>query len=46
MPDIEIGLTGTAEMIVEKQDLASLFGNIGAEVLSTPRVVQLMEHAA
>jgi predicted thioesterase len=46
MSGIEIGLTGTAEMIVEKQDLASLSGNIGAEVLSTPRVVQLMEHAA
>ena len=46
MSDIEIGLRGTAEMIVEKQDLASLSGNLGAEVLSTPRVVQLMEHAA
>jgi len=46
MGDIVVGLKGTAEMIVERQDLASFSGNLGAEVLSTPRVVQLMEHAA
>jgi len=46
MVDIEVGLKGTAEMIVERQDLASFSGNLGAEVLSTPRIVQLMEHAA
>jgi fluoroacetyl-CoA thioesterase len=46
MKDIVAGLRGTAEMMVEPQDLASFSGNLGAEVLSTPRVVQLMEHAA
>jgi fluoroacetyl-CoA thioesterase len=46
MEDIVVGLRGAAEMIVERQDLASFSGNLGAEVLSTPRVVQLMEHAA
>jgi len=33
-------------MIVERPDLASTMGNIGAEVLSTHRVVLLMELAA
>lgn len=46
MEDIVVGLKGTAEMIVERQDLASFSGNLGAEVLSTPRIIQLMEHAA
>jgi len=46
MEDIVVGLRGAAEMIVERHDLASFSGNLGAEVLSTPRVVQLMEHAA
>jgi predicted thioesterase len=45
MKDIVVGLRGTAEIIVERQDLASFSGNLGAEVLSTPRIVQLMEHA-
>ena len=46
MADIEIGLRGMKEMVVERQDLASVMGNIGAEVLSTHRVVLLMELAA
>jgi fluoroacetyl-CoA thioesterase len=46
MVEIKAGLKGTAEIIVEKEDLASFSGNLGAEVLSTPRVVQLMERAA
>jgi uncharacterized protein (TIGR00369 family) len=33
-------------MVVERSDLASMMGNIGAEVLSTHRVVLLMELAA
>jgi predicted thioesterase len=46
MPHIQIGLKGQEEMVVEHQDLASVMGNIGAEVLSTHRVVLLMEIAA
>jgi fluoroacetyl-CoA thioesterase len=46
MPDIQIGLKGEEEMFVGRSDLASMMGNIGAEVLSTHRVVLLMELAA
>ncbi len=46
MGKIEIGVKGIKEMVVEKKDLASVLGNIGAEVLSTHRVVLLMEQAA
>lgn len=46
MPNIQIGLRGVEEMMVGRQDLASMMGNIGAEVLSTHRVVLLMELAA
>jgi predicted thioesterase len=46
MSDIEVGLKGIKEMVVERQDLASVMGNVGAEVLSTHRVVLLMELAA
>jgi fluoroacetyl-CoA thioesterase len=46
MPNIQIGLKGHEEMVVERDDLASVMGNIGAEVLSTHRVVLLMELAA
>lgn len=46
MPNIQKGLRGVEEMVVERQDLASMMGNIGAEVLSTHRVVLLMELAA
>jgi len=46
MPHIQTGLKGQEEMVVGHQDLASVMGNIGAEVLSTHRVVLLMEIAA
>ena len=46
MPDIQSGLKGQEEMVVGRCDLASMMGNIGAEVLSTHRVVLLMELAA
>jgi fluoroacetyl-CoA thioesterase len=46
MLGIEAGLIGKEEMIVERFDLASVMGNIGAEVLSTHRIVLLMELAA
>jgi len=46
MPGIEVGLKGEKEMVVEPQDLASVLGNVGAKVLSTHRVVLLMELAA
>ena len=46
MPHIQTGLKGQEEMVVGHQDLASVMGNIGAEVLSTHRVVILMEIAA
>jgi fluoroacetyl-CoA thioesterase len=42
------GLTGKAEMIVQREDLVSHLeaGMIAVEVLSTPRLVQLMEASA
>ena len=46
MPGVEVGLRGEEKMVVERSDLASMMGNIGAEVLSTHRVVLLVELAA
>ena len=43
---IETGLKGQKEIVVERKDLASEVGNMGAEVLSTHRVVLLMELAS
>jgi len=43
---LQIGLVGEKEMNVTGRDLASFDGNIGANVLSTHRVVLLMELAA
>lgn len=43
---IRPGLKGLQEIVVEREDLASAVGNIGAEVLSTHRVVLLMELAS
>jgi len=40
------GLTGNSEMIVGDADLVSQLGGIDVDVLSTPRLVQLMETAA
>jgi len=46
MAEIETGLRGKEEMVVQREHLASTIGNIGAEVLSTHWVVLLMEKAA
>ena len=46
MTTLKPGLKGHSEMRVGHDDLASVMGNIGAEVLSTHRVVLLMEMAA
>jgi fluoroacetyl-CoA thioesterase len=40
------GLNGVSEMIVAKEDLASRLGGVALDVLSTPRLIQLMEVAA
>lgn len=44
--DLEIGLKGHQELEVSERDLASFAGNVGVDVLSTHRVVLLMEMAA
>ncbi|MEW6670171.1 MAG: hotdog domain-containing protein [Thermodesulfobacteriota bacterium] len=46
MAAIHKGLKGVREMVVGAADLASYTGNTGADVLSTPRLVLLMEQAA
>jgi len=40
------GLTGRCEMIVQEEDLVSRLGDISINVLSTPRLIQLLETAA
>ena len=40
------GLTGTCDMVVKEEDLVSALGPIAVQVLSTPRLIQLMEAAA
>jgi len=40
------GLSGESEMMVKDEDLVSQLGSIDVDVLSTPRLVQLMEAAA
>jgi len=40
------GLMGKAEMIVKEEDLVSQLGDLPIHVLSTPRLIQLMEKAA
>jgi predicted thioesterase len=40
------GLTGKSEMIVENEDLVNHLGGVSVEVLSTPRLIQLMEASA
>jgi len=40
------GLIGRSEMVVTEEDLVSRLGDIQADVLSTPRLIQLMEEAA
>ena len=46
MDGIRIGLRGSKEIVVTEKDMASVTGNIGAEVLSTHNVVLLMELAS
>jgi len=46
MDEIRIGLRGSKEFVVTEKDLASVTGNIGADVLSTHCVVLLMELAS
>ncbi len=40
------GLTGKCEMVVKEEDLVSQLGDIPVNVLSTPRLIQLLENAA
>jgi fluoroacetyl-CoA thioesterase len=40
------GLTGRCEMIVKKEDLVGQQGGVPVDVLSTPRLIQLLEAAA
>jgi len=40
------GLIGKSEMIVKEADLVSRLGDVPVEVLSTPRLIQLLETAA
>ena len=40
------GLTGKCEMVVKEEDLVSHLGNVPVGVLSTPRLIQLLETAA
>jgi fluoroacetyl-CoA thioesterase len=40
------GVTGKSEMIVSEEDLVSHLGGVAVDVLSTPRLIQLMEAAA
>jgi predicted thioesterase len=40
------GLTGKSEMIVREEDLVSRLGSIDVDVLSTPKLIELIEAAA
>jgi fluoroacetyl-CoA thioesterase len=40
------GLTGKSEMVVKEEDLVSQLGNVPVAVLSTPKLIQLLEAAA
>ncbi len=40
------GLNGKSEMVVREEDLVSRQGDVPVDVLSTPRLIQLMETAA
>jgi len=40
------GLSGISEMVVREEDLVSQLGGIGVDVLSTPKLIQLLEAAA
>ena len=40
------GLIGKSEMVVKEEDLVSRIGDVTVDVLSTPRLIQLLELAA
>ncbi len=40
------GLMGQSEMVVKEEDLVSRLGGVSVDVLSTPRLIQLLEAAA
>jgi fluoroacetyl-CoA thioesterase len=40
------GLNGISEMVVAEEDLVSRLGGVSLDVLSTPRLIQLLEAAA
>jgi len=40
------GMNGKSEMVVGEEDLVSRLGDIPVDVLSTPRLIQLLETAA
>ena len=40
------GLIGKSEMVVKEEDLVSRLGDVSVDVLSTPRLIQLLEMAA
>jgi fluoroacetyl-CoA thioesterase len=40
------GLIGKSEMIVKEKDLVNRLGDVAVDVLSTPRLIQLLEAAA
>jgi predicted thioesterase len=44
--EIEIGATGSADLVVGRQDTAIALGSGDVPVLGTPRVVALLEEAA
>ena len=43
---LELGIMGSASCVVTEQDTAKAVGSGGVDVMSTPRLVALMEHAA
>src|SRR4030067_789349 len=40
------GLNGMSQMVVAEEDLVSRLGGVSVDVLSTPRLIQLLEAAA
>jgi fluoroacetyl-CoA thioesterase len=44
--DMVPGLAGKSEMIVKEEDLVRQLGDVPVDVLSTPRLIQLLETAA
>ena len=40
------GLAGKSEMVVREEDLVSQLGDVPVDVLSTPRLIQLLEAAS